>query len=33
MRRDAMNDADINFCFRQVLTFRERNRLGIVSTR
>jgi len=28
-----MNDADINFCFRQVLTFRERNRLGIVSTR
>jgi len=27
-----MNDADINFYFRQVLTPRDGNRLGIVGT-
>jgi len=27
-----MNDADINFYFRQLLTLRDRNCLGIVST-
>jgi len=27
-----MNDADINFYFRQVLTLRDRNRPGIIST-
>jgi len=32
MGPDAMNDADINFCFRQVLTPRDRNCLGKVST-
>jgi hypothetical protein len=31
MGHDAMNDADINFYFRQVLTLRDTNRLGIVS--
>jgi hypothetical protein len=31
MGPDAMNDADINFYFRQVLTLRDRNRRGIVS--
>jgi hypothetical protein len=29
----AMNDADINFYFQQVLTLRGRNRRGIVSTK
>jgi len=28
-----MNDPDINCYFRQMLTFRDRNRLGIVSTK
>jgi len=32
MGPDAMNDADINFYLRQVLTLRDRNRPGIVST-
>jgi len=31
MGHDAMNDADINFYFRQLLTLRDRNCPGIVS--
>jgi hypothetical protein len=32
MGHDAMNDADINFYIPRVLTLRDRDRPGIVST-